>query len=56
MKNSDNVIRMGLTPKLKDLETLQQILTQEEQKLSEVIAEKQHYDSHNLHFQVIKKN
>lgn len=53
MKNSDNVIRMGLTPKLKDLNVLPYILTNTLQPLNEIIPSNGVYSSENLHFRVI---
>jgi mannose-6-phosphate isomerase class I len=37
MKNSDNVVRLGLTPKFKDVETLLKIIDYDQKELTPLV-------------------
>lgn len=51
MKCSDNVIRLGLTPKIKDLETLDKLIMQNEYA---ILSEREVYDPININFRLKK--
>ena len=44
MKNSDNVVRLGLTTKFKDTETLLRILDYEQKDLTPLIKKDNYYE------------
>ena len=56
MKNSDNVIRLGLTPKLKDLKVIPHLLKPIFSEVSEVPHNNYHYSCEGLNFQIIFDN